>query len=166
MREGHAVRRCVVILAVGVSMSLSGCGKASQADLERAKAAGASEEAAKQKDKLQQDAQARLAAEVKKLQQDAAKAKKDAAKPQSNPAPGAKSAPAKSGTSCGGNLSVGPNTSCAFAANVEAAYYGEGGGTKRVAVYSPVTGRYYTMSCVAGIPSVCRGGNNAVVYIR
>jgi hypothetical protein len=33
-------------------------------------------------------------------------------------------------------------------------------------VYSPVTGRSYTMTCVAGIPSVCRGGNNAVVYIR
>jgi len=61
---------------------------------------------------------------------------------------------------------VGRNTSCAFAANVESAFYAAGGGTNTVSVYSPVTGRSYTMTCVAGIPSVCRGGNNAVVYIR
>jgi biotin carboxyl carrier protein len=152
-----------------MSLLLSGCGGPSQEDLAKAKAAGASEEAAKQKDKLQQDEQKRLAAEVKKLQQEASKAKKDAAKvgASAKPAAPAPAAPApRRGASCGGNLSVGTNTSCAFAANVESSFYAAGGGTNNIQVYSPVTGRYYTMRCVAGIPTVCRGGNNAVVYIR
>lgn len=156
--------RPVVLLVLGVSLLLSGCGSSSQSDLDKAKASGASEEAAKQKDALQQQAQDKLAAEVKKLKEAAAKAKKQAANPDSSAAK--KVAPAPQGSSCGGNLSVGPSTSCAFAANVEAAFYSAGGGTNTVEVYSPVTATYYTMSCVAGVPSVCRGGNNAVVYIR
>ena len=58
------------------------------------------------------------------------------------------------------------STSCAFGVNVESAFYAAGAMTNSIQVYSPVTGAYYTMTCVAGIPSVCRGGNNAVVYIR
>jgi hypothetical protein len=33
-----------------------------------------------------------------------------------------------------------------------------------VTVYSPTTDRTYTMSCSAGTPHVCTGGNNASVY--
>ncbi len=66
-------------------------------------------------------------------------------------------------SSCGGGLSVGPNTSCSFAENVEAAYTGNGGpGT--FAVHSPVTGQTYTMTCnLNGSEVTCTGGNNASV---
>ena len=65
-------------------------------------------------------------------------------------------------TSCGGDLSVGPNTSCAFAEAVRSAYASSGPGT--VIAYSPVTNRTYAMSCSAGSYVVCTGGNNASVY--
>jgi len=70
------------------------------------------------------------------------------------------------GASCGGNLSVGGNTSCAFGQSVESEYYYEGGGTRTITAYSPVTSTYYSMYCVGGVPTVCTGGNNATVYIR
>jgi hypothetical protein len=66
-------------------------------------------------------------------------------------------------TGCGGGLSVGPNTTCPFAAAVRSAYESHGPGI--VTAYSSVTGRTYSMSCSAGSPVVCTGGNNASVYI-
>jgi hypothetical protein len=174
MRPGQAVCRPVVVLAIGVSLLLSGCSKTSQEDLDKAKAAGASEEAAKLKQKTLEEEQARLAAEVKRLQAEASKSASATATATTSTATVTQTVQGGTGqqgtgtkgTSCGGNLSVGPNTTCAFAANVRAAFYAAGGGNVNVDVYSPVTGRYYTMYCVAGVPSVCRGGNNAVVYIR
>jgi Glucodextranase, domain B len=70
--------------------------------------------------------------------------------------------PASPGAPCGGGLSVGPNTSCAFAVNVRNAFNSSGPGT--VAVFSPVTNQTYYMSCNATSPHVCTGGNNASVY--
>jgi hypothetical protein len=67
--------------------------------------------------------------------------------------------------SCGDGLSVNSATSCPFAQNVRNAYNSSGGASS-VDVFSPVTGTTYTMFCSGGIPTVCRGGNNAVVYIR
>ena len=176
MRLDQAVFRPVVVLAIGVSLLLSGCSKTSQEDLAKAKAkakaAGASEEAAKLKQKTLEEEQARLAAEVKRLQAAAAKSASATAtvtqKVQGGTVQGGtvQGGTGTIGTSCGGNLSVGANTTCAFAANVRSEFYSAGGGNVSVEVYSPVTGRYYTMYCVAGVPSVCRGGNNAVVYIR
>ncbi|QRY63273.1 serine/threonine protein kinase [Gordonia sp. PDNC005] len=71
--------------------------------------------------------------------------------------------------SCGGGVGVaGGVTTCAFAANVGAAYLGSGvkGDARTVVASSPVTGVSYTMSCTpeTGVV-VCRGGNNAVVVI-
>jgi hypothetical protein len=63
---------------------------------------------------------------------------------------------------CGGDLSVGPNTSCAFARNVQAAYYQSGPGWN--SVYSPVTDETYSVYCTANSPHVCTGGNNAAIY--
>jgi hypothetical protein len=63
---------------------------------------------------------------------------------------------------CGSGLVVGPNTSCAFAANVRAEYYRRGAGW--IVVHSPVTGRTYNMFCTGSSPHVCTGGNNAAVY--
>ena len=65
------------------------------------------------------------------------------------------------GMACGGGLSVGPNTSCAFAVNVQAAYRGHGPGT--VVAYSPVTRRTYAMTCVDRSPVMCTGGDRASV---
>jgi glucodextranase-like protein len=63
---------------------------------------------------------------------------------------------------CGGDLVVGPNTSCAFADNVQAEYYRSGPGW--INVYSPTTGRTYDMYCTGSSPHVCTGGNDAAVY--
>jgi hypothetical protein len=72
---------------------------------------------------------------------------------------------ASGGTGCGGNLSVGPSTTCAFAENVEYQYYAEiGSGSGTVVAYSPVTEKLYSMYCTAGEPHECTGGNNASVY--
>jgi len=76
--------------------------------------------------------------------------------------PGGGGAATSSGSSCGGGLSVGPYTTCPFAQNVREVYDREGPGSH--AVYSPVTGNTYTMSCSYGHPVVCTGGNNASVY--
>ncbi len=167
MRPGQAVRRPVVVLAIGVSLLLSGCATTSQSELDKAKAAGASEEAAKQSASAQQDAQAKLAAEVQKLEQQLAAKTASATASTSTQAPVQPVQPVQpQATSCGSNISAGPNTTCPFALNVAAEYLSQGGGTISIVVYSPVTGQDYTMNCVAGVPSVCRGGNNAVVYIR
>ena len=81
--------------------------------------------------------------------------------------PGTAYAPPSGGggqTPCGGGLSVGPNTTCAFAENVRSAYGASGPGT--VAVFSPVTNQTYSMTCNNQAKSgvVCTGGNNASVY--
>ncbi len=65
--------------------------------------------------------------------------------------------------SCGGDLSVGPNTSCAFAHNVESSYNRTSGGSQNVVAFSPITKGTYTMHCTGGSPHICRGGNNAAV---
>ena len=75
----------------------------------------------------------------------------------------AHAAPSTGGqTPCGGGLSVGPDTSCAFAENVYQAYQNYGPGN--VTAYSPVTQLDYTMYCTGSTPVVCTGGNNASVY--
>lgn len=66
-------------------------------------------------------------------------------------------------TACGGGVSVGTNTTCAFAANVQSAYDQNGEGT--VTAYSPVTNRTYAMTCLGTAPVVCTGGNDATVYL-
>jgi hypothetical protein len=65
-------------------------------------------------------------------------------------------------TSCGEELAVGPDTTCAFAENVRSAYDSTGPGT--VMAYSPATNRTYAMSCSTGEEVVCTGGDNASVY--
>lgn len=76
------------------------------------------------------------------------------------------SATSPSTTLCSATVSVGPETSCTFGLNVESAWRQAGGGTVDVEVYSPVTKKTYTMSCQDGPPTVCSGGNNAVVFIQ
>jgi hypothetical protein len=160
-----AVCRPVVVLAIGACLLLAGCSSTSQSDLAKATAAGASQEAARQSASAQQEAQATLAAEVQKLKDQLAAKTATASPPAATPAPPVQPAQ-PAGTSCGANISAGANTTCPFALNTAAAYLGQGGGNTSVVVFSPVTGQNYTMNCVAGVPTVCSGGNNAVVYIR
>jgi hypothetical protein len=160
----RVVCRPFFVLAIGASLLLAGCTSSSQSELDKAKAAGASEEAAKQSASAQQEAQQKLAAEVQKLKEQLATKTPTATPSTANPAPAQPVEPA--GTSCGGNVSAGANTTCPFALNVAYEYLNQGGGDRTVDVLSPVTGKYYTMSCVSGVPTVCRGGDNAVVYIR
>lgn len=79
---------------------------------------------------------------------------------------GSTSGSASSGmTDCGGGISAGASTSCPFARNV-ASTFSESGGSDVIEVWSPVTERYYTMTCSGAMPTVCTGGNGARVEIR
>ncbi len=79
---------------------------------------------------------------------------------------GAASAASGGTISCGGDLTVGPNTSCGFAENVEQAYGQTSGGMQTVTAYSPDTNLTYTINCSGNVPHVCTGGttHNASVY--
>lgn len=81
------------------------------------------------------------------------------------PAPGAPPASAAGPASCGEGLSVNSATSCPFARAVRDQYESSGGASV-IEVFSPVTHQSYTMTCSGGGPTVCRGGNGAVVTIR
>lgn len=138
-----------------IAGALSACGDsgASQEELDRARQQGAAK--ARQQEKIQ-----RIEKQLKDLKKDRAGGESSA--PSSAAAPAAASG---GGTDCGEELSVGPNTTCAFAANVRSDYYNEiGSGDGTVYSYSPVTGQVYAMYCSAGAPHVCTGGNDASVY--
>ena len=57
-------------------------------------------------------------------------------------------------------------TSCSFAEIVAQGWRNNGGGSVTFEAWSPVAQRFYLMHCTAGVPTVCRGGANAAVYIR
>ena len=144
-----------VIAAFAVlALTFAACGDsgASQEEVEQARKEGI--------------AKARQQEKIKDIEKQLKSLKKNGSSSQATPPTSAPSTTASGGTtSCGGTLSVGPSTTCGFAANVQADYYNEiGSGSGSVYSYSPATGQYYTMSCSAGSPHVCTGGNNASVY--
>jgi hypothetical protein len=176
MTSFRTVHRPLLVAIAGVSILLSGCSQgASQAQVTQAQQSAAQAQAEK-------DTQASLSAQVQQLKDQAAQtaaaktAAAQAAATQAAALKAAQAAAAKTAaqaapaqpqmTSCDGNVSAAANTTCAFALNVESAYYASGGGYSTVSVYSPVTGLYYAMTCTPGVPTVCSGGNNAVVDIR
>jgi hypothetical protein len=138
---------------VAVAMFLSACGGsgASEDELSQARTEGAKE--AEQQAKIE-----RIEHQLKSLKHGHGAQNQSSGESTPVPASGG-------GTSCGGSLSVGPNTTCAFAENVEYEYFSEiGSGSGTVAAYSPVTEKLYTMYCTAGEPHECTGGNDASVY--
>lgn len=166
--------RCgAAAVALSITMTMSGCGGPSEDQLAAARRDGAAE-ASKAADAERTKAeQKKLAAEVAaaaKAAADAAAAAKAAAAARNSVTSGGTSTGASRGVGgtkhCGGNISVNSATSCPFAVNVAADWRSNGGGSTSFWTYSPVTGTSYWMRCSAGIPTVCRGGNNAVVYIR
>jgi hypothetical protein len=142
-----------VAVFIALALALAACGDsgASQEELDRARKEGV--------------AKARQQAKIEGIEKQLKSLKKNGRAPNSTAPPSAPSSSSSGSTSCEGSLSVGPNTTCGFAANVEADYYAEiGSGSGTVYSYSPTTGRYYTMYCSAGAPHVCTGGNDASVY--
>lgn len=68
------------------------------------------------------------------------------------------------GYAAGYHVKVNSNTSCSFGRNVARAY---AKGYRRPRVYSPATGRYYTMRCHGGRQSgYCSGANRAFVSLN
>jgi hypothetical protein len=117
-----------------------------------------------------QDVQQAAAAAVKKAQQqqklkDLEKQVNELKKSQSGEtaATGPSSSSSGGSTDCGNGISVNSNTSCAFAQYVAEGYRATGDSVIRA--YSPVTDDTYAMTCSGSNPTVCRGGNDAAVYI-
>lgn len=98
---------------------------------------------------------------IRGLRRELRKQKKSARIKPAPSSPGQGGVAGTSRTSCGDGLSVGPNTSCPFGDQVRALYPGS---SNSFEVYSPTTGKTYTMSCTTSSPHVCKGGNNASVY--
>jgi hypothetical protein len=146
-------------MAISVSFGLVACGDS-----------GASKEEIAQAEKhgrhyrMEQERKRRIEAELKELRKQQKRIPKSTV-PNPPPTPVEPApAPESSHTSCGGSLSVGPDTTCAFAENVRAEYeseYGSGSGT--VYAYSPANNEFYEMFCTAA-PHECSGAINATVY--
>jgi hypothetical protein len=153
-------RRSLCIFSVfALAAALSACGSsgASQDELNEARTEGATQ--AKQQAKIEG-----IEKELKSLKHGGHAPNRPNTYSSGTTVPGPTTA-GSSGSSCGGELSVGANTTCAFAENVESDYFSEvGSGSGSVVSYSPVTGKLYTMYCTAGEPHECTGGNNATVY--
>jgi len=152
------------------SGAMAGCGSSSADDerlqnekIEAARAEGRREARAEAATK-------EATAQARKLQREVDRLKEGTGGSAAPTKTGASSTPAAaapaSGNSCGGGVSAGNSaTTCPFSLNVADVYRGSDGAST-IDVYSPVTKMTYIMSCSDGTPTVCRGGNNAVVYIR
>jgi hypothetical protein len=150
------VRRTIYICGVlTFAAMLTACGSsgASQDELDRARTEG--------------EAQAKQQAKIEGIEKQLKSLKhgRGSTQPDTSGNTSGSYSSASGSSSCGGGLSVGPSTTCAFAENVESDYFAEiGSGTGTVVSYSPVTGKVYSMYCTAGEPHECTGGNNASVF--
>jgi hypothetical protein len=139
-----------VLAAIVFAVSSCGSSGASQDELNEARSEGTKE--------------AQQQAKIEKIEGQLKSLKHGNGAPNRSNTTGS-SAPASGSGNCGGSLSVGPSTTCAFAENVEYEYFAEiGTGSGTVAAYSPVTEKLYSMYCTAGEPHECTGGNDATVY--
>jgi hypothetical protein len=137
-----------VAVMCGLALSLAACGDdASQEDVDKAVSQAVSEA---QQQQTIKDLQNRL---KKEKRQDSV---------HGAPTDGSTGS-SLLGTDCGNGVRVNGNTSCPFARYVAEGYRAEGPGVIRA--YSPVTDDTYAMTCDSGDPAVCRGGNNAIVYV-
>lgn len=153
----HVLRVCSaawVAAAIGLTLAACGGSGASQEEIDRARREGVAK--ARQHQKIEE-----IERQLKNLKHGGG-----GKSLVTGPSSGTPSTPATpSEGSCGGSLSVGPNTTCEFAQNVENDYYAEiGSGAGTVDSYSPAKDRYYSMYCTSGSPHECTGGNEASVY--
>ncbi len=170
MREVQGFRPTLIIVALAglIAFLAAGCGSsgdgtsaadqlAQQQQIENARRDAAQQQ--RTQDKLQQ-----LQQQLKQQKKDSSGQTTTTTTPATTTTPTTSSGGTGS-TSCGGDLSVGPSTSCAFAANVRAAYQRSGGGNVLIKAFSPVTNTTYEMACGStGSTVVCTGGNNASVF--
>lgn len=142
-----------IALVAVVALGLTSCGgsSANQDELDEARQSGANH--------------AQEQTRLRNLEKELKHIKHGGSSTPTTPGTGSAPVPVQSSPSnCGGELSVGSATSCPFAENVKSVYFEEiGSGSGTVEVYSPVTGKYYSMYCT-GSPHECTGGNNASVY--
>jgi cell division protein FtsB len=146
-----------LVLIFGIGLAACG-GGASDEEIAQAERQGAAKE--RQRQRLNE-----LEKELKNGLKDL-KRGGGGTKPVPVPNPPSTSAPSPpSEGNCGGTLSVNSVTTCEFAENVRAAYESEvGSGSGTVSAYSPAREVYYAMSCTAGPPHECTGGDGAAVY--
>lgn len=143
------MRLSVIAIALALTIGLAACGgdDVSQEDVDKAVSEAVS--------------QAQQQQTIKDLQE---KLKQEKRNDSVHGAPtGTSTGTSLLGADCGNGVRVNENTSCPFAGYVAEGYRAEGPGVIRA--YSPATDDTYAMTCEAGDPAVCRGGNNAVVYI-
>lgn len=160
----HSQRRLGQVAVVGVlglatAFGLAACGGggASQEEIAKAERHG-------RVYRMEQERKRRIEKELKELR----KEQKNAVHTVPNPPPTTTSTPAppaeSSHSSCGGSLSVGPDTTCEFAENVRAEYESEiGSGSGTVYAYSPANNEFYEMFCTSA-PHECSGAIDATVY--
>lgn len=155
----------VGIAALAAAVAAAGCGSSSKLSSEQVasiKTEAKRELKAEQREREADRKLRELERQVRSLKRQK-KQEKRAAAPASNGGSSGGGG-SSSGAACGSGVSVNSVTTCPFAMNVAAAFYDSGPGT--VYATSPVTGQTYAMSCSAGVPTVCTGGNGAAVYIR
>jgi hypothetical protein len=151
----------LVTVAVLASVSLASCGDsgASKEEIAAAERHGRRVKAEKEKERRLENAIHEL---KKEREQEKRRPPVGASAPTST-AP-SESSSSSERTSCGGELEVGPDTTCAFAENVRAEYeYELGSGSGEVTAYSEANSRYYSMYCTAA-PHECTGAISARVY--
>lgn len=148
----------VTIAALGVSFAACG-GGSSDEEIAQAEKRG-------RHYKMEQERKRRIEKELKELRENQ-KQLDDSTAPNTAPAPApVDPGPPSSGgiTSCGGSLSVGPDTTCPFAENVQYEYENEiGSGSGTVYAYSAANDEVYEMYCTSA-PHECSGAISATVY--
>lgn len=154
----------LVVLLSAAALGLSACGGTSSDEIEKARQEGAERQKLKDKQAEQTRKQRELEKKIKQLEKGRKSGSNSSS--SSSSSSGSGGGATYGSRSCGGGLSANSNTSCAFAENVRAELNYVGGSPATIYVYSPTTGASYTMRCTGGAPTVCRGGNNAAVYIN
>ncbi len=155
----------LAVFAAGLALSACGNDSPSQAELDQARKEGAKQALDQQQTRKQQRQIAQLKKQVKKADGGGNGGGGGTTTTSAVAVGGSSSGGIPSGaTSCADDVYAGPNTSCQFALNVSTNYYGSGQSTN-IDVYSPVTNKNYVMTCTGSSPTVCRGGNNASVYL-
>lgn len=160
-RSGLATRISVLVaVAALASIGLAACGDsgASREEIAAAERHGRQVKAEKEKER-------KLEKAIKELKEERAQEgrRPEVGAPAPTPAPAPVSSSSER-TSCGGDLEVGPDTTCRFAENVRAEYeYELGSGSGEITAYSEANSQYYSMYCTAA-PHECTGAISARVY--
>ena len=159
--QGRLIRVAVVgLVAISVSVGLVACGDsgASKEEIAQAEKRG-------RRYRMEQERKRKIEKELRELRRQQKRLGKAKPSPPSTVVVESGSSGSSSGTSsCGGGLSVGPATTCAFAENVRSEYeYEIGSGSGTVYAYSAANKETYEMFCTAA-PHECSGAISATVY--